>query len=255
MLAVRRVPAAPLMLIAAVIVGYVRRCDAAGAAPSPSAWSGHLTLPTCPLDWRELWRALRAAGAAAAAAHADQRGDRHGAGLPRPVPRRAARASERNLRPARRASPTCCWPVRRACRCATARAACRRSTGSARAPGWRRSCWARCCWCSGSASPPAPPPCSRSSRISAVGALLLVAGVDLAVSRRLFDAQPSCWPVIAVAAGRNAALEPGRRPRGRLRRRDRPQGHPARHLHPPPDAGSRLLRPRGPKIVSRETMA
>lgn len=36
--------------------------------------------------------------------------------------------------------------------------------------------------------------------ISAVGALLLVAGLDLASSRRLFDAQPSCWPVIAVAA-------------------------------------------------------
>ncbi len=36
--------------------------------------------------------------------------------------------------------------------------------------------------------------------ISAVGALLLIAGTDLAVSRRLFDAQPSCWPVIAVAA-------------------------------------------------------
>jgi predicted benzoate:H+ symporter BenE len=36
--------------------------------------------------------------------------------------------------------------------------------------------------------------------IGAVGVLLLVAGADLAISRRLFDAQPSCWPVIAVAA-------------------------------------------------------
>ena len=36
--------------------------------------------------------------------------------------------------------------------------------------------------------------------ISAVGALLLVAGLDLASSRRLFDAQPSCWPVIALTA-------------------------------------------------------
>jgi MFS superfamily sulfate permease-like transporter len=36
--------------------------------------------------------------------------------------------------------------------------------------------------------------------IGAVGALLLVAGTDLAASRRLFDAQPSCWPVIAAAA-------------------------------------------------------
>lgn len=34
----------------------------------------------------------------------------------------------------------------------------------------------------------------------AVGALLIFAGTDLAVSRRLFDARPSCWPVIGVAA-------------------------------------------------------
>jgi MFS superfamily sulfate permease-like transporter len=34
----------------------------------------------------------------------------------------------------------------------------------------------------------------------AVGALLIFAGTDLAVSRRLFDAQPSCWPVIGIAA-------------------------------------------------------
>lgn len=34
----------------------------------------------------------------------------------------------------------------------------------------------------------------------AVGALLIFAGTDLAVSRRLFDARPSCWPVIGIAA-------------------------------------------------------
>jgi len=34
----------------------------------------------------------------------------------------------------------------------------------------------------------------------AVGALLIMAGTDLAVSRRLFDARPSCWPVIGVTA-------------------------------------------------------
>jgi MFS superfamily sulfate permease-like transporter len=33
-----------------------------------------------------------------------------------------------------------------------------------------------------------------------VGALLIFAGTDLAVSRRLFDARPSCWPVIGIAA-------------------------------------------------------
>lgn len=44
--------------------------------------------------------------------------------------------------------------------------------------------------------------------VSAVGALLLVAGTDLAVSRRLFDAQPSCWPVIAVAAAATLLANP-----------------------------------------------
>ena len=36
--------------------------------------------------------------------------------------------------------------------------------------------------------------------IGAVGALLIMAGTDLAISRRLFDARPSCWPVIGVTA-------------------------------------------------------
>jgi predicted benzoate:H+ symporter BenE len=44
--------------------------------------------------------------------------------------------------------------------------------------------------------------------IGAVGALLLIAGTDLASSRRLFDAQPSCWPVIAVAAGATLYYNP-----------------------------------------------
>ena len=44
--------------------------------------------------------------------------------------------------------------------------------------------------------------------LAAVGALLLVAGGDLAISRRLFDAQPSCWPVIAVAAAVTLAFNP-----------------------------------------------
>jgi MFS superfamily sulfate permease-like transporter len=44
--------------------------------------------------------------------------------------------------------------------------------------------------------------------IGAVGALLLIAGSDLAVSRRLFDAQPSCWPVIAVAAAATLWINP-----------------------------------------------
>ena len=44
--------------------------------------------------------------------------------------------------------------------------------------------------------------------LPAVGALLLVAGGDLALSRRLFDALPSCRPVIAVAAGATVIFNP-----------------------------------------------
>ena len=41
-----------------------------------------------------------------------------------------------------------------------------------------------------------------------VGALLLVAGADLALSKRLFDARPVCWPAIAVAAGATLLVNP-----------------------------------------------
>jgi MFS superfamily sulfate permease-like transporter len=56
----------------------------------------------------------------------------------------------------------------------------------------------------------------------AVGALLLVAGSDLALSRRLFDARPDCWPAIGVAAGLTAgwAIEAGRSAAKRLLDRD-----------------------------------
>ncbi len=36
--------------------------------------------------------------------------------------------------------------------------------------------------------------------MAAVGALLLMAAAQLALTRRLFDAKPSCWPVIATTA-------------------------------------------------------
>ena len=36
--------------------------------------------------------------------------------------------------------------------------------------------------------------------VAGLGALLLVAAVELAVSRRLWAAKPSCWPVIAITA-------------------------------------------------------
>jgi MFS superfamily sulfate permease-like transporter len=43
---------------------------------------------------------------------------------------------------------------------------------------------------------------------SAVGALLLVAGTDLAMSKRLFDARPACWLAIGIAAGATALVNP-----------------------------------------------
>ena len=45
--------------------------------------------------------------------------------------------------------------------------------------------------------------------IGAVGALLIMAGTDLAVSRRLFDARPSCWPVIGATALVTLIINPG----------------------------------------------
>jgi MFS superfamily sulfate permease-like transporter len=42
----------------------------------------------------------------------------------------------------------------------------------------------------------------------AVGALLLIAGADLALSRRMFDARPDCWPAIALAALGTALINP-----------------------------------------------
>jgi MFS superfamily sulfate permease-like transporter len=48
----------------------------------------------------------------------------------------------------------------------------------------------------------------RMIPMAAVGALLAVAGADLAISRRVFDARPSCWPVIAAAALVTVAVNP-----------------------------------------------
>lgn len=44
--------------------------------------------------------------------------------------------------------------------------------------------------------------------LNAVGALLLVAGTDLAMSKRLFDARPACWPAIGIAAWATAFVNP-----------------------------------------------
>jgi MFS superfamily sulfate permease-like transporter len=48
----------------------------------------------------------------------------------------------------------------------------------------------------------------RMIPMAAVGAFLAVAGADLAISRRMFDARPSCWPVIAAAAIATVAINP-----------------------------------------------
>lgn len=48
----------------------------------------------------------------------------------------------------------------------------------------------------------------RMVPMAAVGAFLAVAGADLAISRRVFDARPSCWPVIGVTALATVAVNP-----------------------------------------------
>ncbi|MGE3626990.1 MAG: putative sulfate/molybdate transporter [Hyphomicrobiales bacterium] len=45
---------------------------------------------------------------------------------------------------------------------------------------------------------------------AALGALLLMAAGELALSKRLFDCKPSCWPVIAVTAGATLWADPFR---------------------------------------------
>jgi MFS superfamily sulfate permease-like transporter len=44
--------------------------------------------------------------------------------------------------------------------------------------------------------------------LAAVGALLLFSAADLALSRRLFDARPSCWPAIGITAALTAWADP-----------------------------------------------
>ena len=41
-----------------------------------------------------------------------------------------------------------------------------------------------------------------------LGALLLMASGELALTKRLFDCKPSCWPVIAVTAGATVWADP-----------------------------------------------
>ncbi|MFD1381503.1 molybdate transporter family protein [Fodinicurvata halophila] len=44
--------------------------------------------------------------------------------------------------------------------------------------------------------------------LAAVGALLVIAGGDLAFSRRLLDARPNCWPAMGTAAALTLLVNP-----------------------------------------------
>jgi MFS superfamily sulfate permease-like transporter len=44
--------------------------------------------------------------------------------------------------------------------------------------------------------------------MAALGALLLMASGELALTKRLFDCKPSCWPVIAITAGLTVLADP-----------------------------------------------
>ena len=44
--------------------------------------------------------------------------------------------------------------------------------------------------------------------VAALGALLLMASGELALTKRLFDCKPSCWPVIAITAGLTVWADP-----------------------------------------------
>lgn len=44
--------------------------------------------------------------------------------------------------------------------------------------------------------------------VAGLGALLLIASAELALSRRLFNCKPSCWPVIATTAGVTLLVDP-----------------------------------------------
>ena len=44
--------------------------------------------------------------------------------------------------------------------------------------------------------------------VAGLGALLLMASIELALTKRLFDCKPSCWPVIVVTAGVTVWIDP-----------------------------------------------
>ena len=94
----------------------------------------------------------------------------------------------------------CCCARSVRCRCATERAACRLNTGSADAPALTPIIFGVVVLVLAVGFADHAAALFAIIPIGAVGALLILAGTDLAISRRLFDGKPSCWPVIGVTA-------------------------------------------------------
>ena len=190
------------MLAAAIAAGY-----AAGLVQSPSdialGWSApRRRWPSL----AEVWRGVELLVLPQILADAQQRRDRHGAGLPRSLPGHCRAGERAQPRLSTGLANLALAPLGAMPMCHGAGGVQAQHRFGARAV-LLPSCSAVRCWCWVSAR--------RQRRqlfalipLAAVGALLLVAGGDLAISRRLFDAQPSCWPVIAVAAAATLAFNP-----------------------------------------------
>ena len=94
---------------------------------------------------------------------------------------------------------------------------CRRNTASARAPGLHPILFGLVLFVLALGFADTAAQLFAVVPISAVGALLIMAGTDIALSRRLFDGRPSCLPVIGATAlvtlYKQKVCECGNRPR------------------------------------------
>ena len=87
-------------------------------------------------------------------------------------------------------------------------AASRRTIASAPAPAGAGAFSASCCSALGLIIADQAGSLLALIPLAAVGALLLFSAADLALSKRLFDARPSCWPVIGITAAVTAWADP-----------------------------------------------
>jgi MFS superfamily sulfate permease-like transporter len=199
-----RVPVAPLVLLAAVVVGAMT-----GQTTMPNAVGFDLRLPplVLPGGWGEVWRAVELAVVPqlpltltnaviiTAAVGRDL------------FPDRAARASVRNLALTSGATNLLLAPFGAMPMCHGAGGVVAHHRFGARtglAPVLLGIVLLVLAF--GFASSAAP--LFAAVPASVVGALLLVAGTDLAMSKRLFDARLNCWPAIAISATATALLNP-----------------------------------------------